>query len=78
MQTDLDSLRELLRSDSYALDTNTLMGVSKKPFICTNINYTYFFLVLISWLYSYIPTIILKNAFISALILRFCKYFKYK
>lgn len=28
MQTDLESLRELLRSDSYALDTNTLMGVS--------------------------------------------------
>ncbi|XP_028156174.1 heat shock factor protein isoform X3 [Ostrinia furnacalis] len=27
MQTDLESLRELLRSDSYAFDTNTLMGV---------------------------------------------------
>ncbi|XP_014368448.2 heat shock factor protein isoform X2 [Papilio machaon] len=26
MQTDLDSLRELLRSDSYSLDTNTLLG----------------------------------------------------
>ncbi|XP_041975866.1 heat shock factor protein isoform X2 [Aricia agestis] len=29
MQTDLDSLRELLRSDSYSLDTNTLLGQSK-------------------------------------------------
>lgn len=27
MQTDLESLRELLRSDSYAFDTNTLMGL---------------------------------------------------
>ncbi|KAJ0182498.1 hypothetical protein K1T71_001867 [Dendrolimus kikuchii] len=26
MQTDLESLRELLRSDSYAFDTNTLLG----------------------------------------------------
>ncbi|CAH2050450.1 unnamed protein product, partial [Iphiclides podalirius] len=26
MQTDLDSLRELLRSDAYSLDTNTLLG----------------------------------------------------
>ncbi|XP_053620354.1 heat shock factor protein isoform X7 [Plodia interpunctella] len=26
MQSDLESLRELLRSDSYSLDTNTLMG----------------------------------------------------
>ncbi|CAG4978636.1 unnamed protein product [Parnassius apollo] len=26
MQTDLDSLRELLRSDGYSLDTNTLLG----------------------------------------------------
>ncbi|XP_061708908.1 heat shock factor protein isoform X2 [Cydia pomonella] len=28
MQTDIESLRELLRSDSYALDTNTLMGIT--------------------------------------------------
>ncbi|XP_073958307.1 heat shock factor protein-like isoform X6 [Choristoneura fumiferana] len=28
MQTDIESLRELLRSDSYALDTNTLMGMT--------------------------------------------------
>ncbi|GBP85553.1 Heat shock factor protein [Eumeta japonica] len=27
MQTDLESLRELLRSDTYALDANTLLGV---------------------------------------------------
>lgn len=27
MQTDLESLKELLRSDSYSLDTNTLIGV---------------------------------------------------
>ncbi|XP_068626914.1 heat shock factor protein isoform X3 [Battus philenor] len=27
MQTDLDSLRELLRSDAYSLDTNTLLGL---------------------------------------------------
>ncbi|XP_061708912.1 heat shock factor protein isoform X5 [Cydia pomonella] len=34
MQTDIESLRELLRSDSYALDTNTLMGLfgSDDPF----------------------------------------------
>ncbi|CAH0766613.1 unnamed protein product [Diatraea saccharalis] len=34
MQTDLDSLRELLRTDSYSLDTNTLMGLfgSEDPF----------------------------------------------
>ncbi|XP_037866735.1 heat shock factor-d isoform X4 [Bombyx mori] len=34
MQSDLESLRELLRSDSYALDTNTLMGLfgSDDPF----------------------------------------------
>ncbi|CAH2102491.1 unnamed protein product [Euphydryas editha] len=34
MQTDLDSLRELLRSDTYALDTNTLLGLfgSDDPF----------------------------------------------
>ncbi|XP_049879071.1 heat shock factor protein isoform X7 [Pectinophora gossypiella] len=34
MQTDLDSLREMLRSDAYALDTNTLMGLfgSEDPF----------------------------------------------
>nr|WCC72135.1 heat shock transcription factor 1 [Chilo suppressalis] len=34
MQSDLDSLRELLRTDSYALDTNTLMGLfgSEDPF----------------------------------------------
>ncbi|KAL0851146.1 hypothetical protein ABMA28_007008 [Loxostege sticticalis] len=34
MQTDLESLRELLRSDSYAFDTNTLMGLfgSDDPF----------------------------------------------
>ncbi|XP_049879080.1 heat shock factor protein isoform X8 [Pectinophora gossypiella] len=29
MQTDLDSLREMLRSDAYALDTNTLMGTDE-------------------------------------------------
>ncbi|XP_047985519.1 zinc finger protein 423 homolog isoform X4 [Leguminivora glycinivorella] len=28
MQTDIESLRELLRNDSYALDTNTLMGIT--------------------------------------------------
>ncbi|XP_063616710.1 heat shock factor protein isoform X4 [Cydia splendana] len=28
MQTDIESLRELLRSDNYALDTNTLMGIA--------------------------------------------------
>ncbi|XP_034835711.1 heat shock factor protein isoform X11 [Maniola hyperantus] len=34
MQTDLDSLRELLRSDTYSLDTNTLLGLfgSDDPF----------------------------------------------
>ncbi|XP_053620339.1 heat shock factor protein isoform X5 [Plodia interpunctella] len=34
MQSDLESLRELLRSDSYSLDTNTLMGLfgSDDPF----------------------------------------------
>ncbi|CAK1602067.1 unnamed protein product [Parnassius mnemosyne] len=34
MQTDLDSLRELLRSDAYSLDTNTLLGLfgSDDPF----------------------------------------------
>ncbi|XP_063375689.1 heat shock factor protein isoform X5 [Cydia amplana] len=34
MQTDIESLRELLRNDSYALDTNTLMGLfgSDDPF----------------------------------------------
>nr|BAG07219.1 heat shock transcription factor [Mamestra brassicae] len=34
MQTDLESLRELLRSDSYAFDTNTLLGLfgSDDPF----------------------------------------------
>ncbi|XP_072943130.1 uncharacterized protein [Epargyreus clarus] len=34
MQTDLESLRELLRSDSYSLDTNTLLGLfgSDDPF----------------------------------------------
>ncbi|XP_045771888.1 heat shock factor protein isoform X4 [Maniola jurtina] len=29
MQTDLDSLRELLRSDTYSLDTNTLLGIEQ-------------------------------------------------
>ncbi|XP_023943338.1 heat shock factor protein isoform X3 [Bicyclus anynana] len=29
MQTDLESLRELLRSDSYSLDTNTLLGIEQ-------------------------------------------------
>ncbi|XP_022118829.1 heat shock factor protein isoform X7 [Pieris rapae] len=34
MQTDLESLRELLRSDSYSFDTNTLLGLfgSDDPF----------------------------------------------
>ncbi|XP_047530409.1 heat shock factor protein isoform X5 [Vanessa atalanta] len=34
MQTDLDSLRELLRGDTYSLDTNTLLGLfgSDDPF----------------------------------------------
>ncbi|XP_045501165.1 heat shock factor protein isoform X3 [Colias croceus] len=34
MQTDLESLRELLRSDTYSLDTNTLLGLfgSDDPF----------------------------------------------
>lgn len=34
MQTDLESLRDLLRSDSYAFDTNTLLGLfgSDDPF----------------------------------------------
>ncbi|KAJ8735586.1 hypothetical protein PYW07_007206 [Mythimna separata] len=34
MQTDLESLRELLRTDSYAFDTNTLLGLfgSDDPF----------------------------------------------
>ncbi|KAL4712650.1 hypothetical protein ACJJTC_007947 [Scirpophaga incertulas] len=34
MQSDLESLRELLRSDSYSLDTNTLMGLfgTEDPF----------------------------------------------
>ncbi|XP_075973119.1 uncharacterized protein LOC142974570 isoform X3 [Anticarsia gemmatalis] len=34
MQTDLESLRELLRSDAYAFDTNTLLGLfgSDDPF----------------------------------------------
>ncbi|XP_026493782.1 heat shock factor protein 1 isoform X5 [Vanessa tameamea] len=29
MQTDLDSLRELLRGDTYSLDTNTLLGIDE-------------------------------------------------
>ncbi|XP_039759665.1 heat shock factor protein isoform X4 [Pararge aegeria] len=29
MQTDLESLRELLRSDTYSLDTNTLLGIEQ-------------------------------------------------
>ncbi|XP_032528175.2 heat shock factor protein 2 isoform X4 [Danaus plexippus] len=29
MQTDLDSLKELLRGDTYALDTNTLLGIDE-------------------------------------------------
>lgn len=28
MQTDLESLKELLRGDSYSFDANTLLGVS--------------------------------------------------
>nr|XP_034835678.1 heat shock factor protein isoform X2 [Maniola hyperantus] len=32
MQTDLDSLRELLRSDTYSLDTNTLLGIEQSLF----------------------------------------------
>ncbi|KAJ2947905.1 hypothetical protein O0L34_g9696 [Tuta absoluta] len=40
MQTDLDSLREMLRNDSYALDTNTLMGLfgSDDPFYGLSFN----------------------------------------
>ncbi|XP_013134956.1 PREDICTED: heat shock factor protein 1 isoform X3 [Papilio polytes] len=40
MQTDLDSLRELLRSDSYSLDTNTLLGLfgSEDPFYGLSFN----------------------------------------
>ncbi|XP_041975872.1 heat shock factor protein isoform X7 [Aricia agestis] len=42
MQTDLDSLRELLRSDSYSLDTNTLLGLfgSDDPFYGLSYNPT--------------------------------------
>ncbi|XP_039759650.1 heat shock factor protein isoform X2 [Pararge aegeria] len=32
MQTDLESLRELLRSDTYSLDTNTLLGIEQSLF----------------------------------------------
>ncbi|XP_041975867.1 heat shock factor protein isoform X3 [Aricia agestis] len=35
MQTDLDSLRELLRSDSYSLDTNTLLGSKNEDWMQT-------------------------------------------
>lgn len=39
MQTDLESLRELLRSDSYAFDTNTLMGVRTFYLFITKIDF---------------------------------------
>nr|BAK26394.1 heat shock factor-c [Bombyx mori] len=38
MQSDLESLRELLRSDSYALDTNTLMGTAEQNDVRDEIN----------------------------------------
>lgn len=39
MHADLDSLRELLKSDAYSLDTNTLLGVCLKDRKNSNLYY---------------------------------------
>lgn len=44
MQTDLDSLRELLRGDTYSLDTNTLLGIDENlgPTVCHHTKHNLF------------------------------------
>lgn len=37
VQSDLDSLKDLLRNDAYDLDTNDLLGVSEKVFFVIRI-----------------------------------------